>query len=331
MVGMEPHLILRTSIAAAAGETTTSPTPAAVGDSSVNDAAAAGAATPTIVNIVGDDLGTVGNLLVDRAVGATLYTCTPGEYGRVGSDVLVNRLCQHLNSKGRNSYGIPVGGSNGLGSWGYIQGVDELVQQLQQADEALSVDHVVFASGSGGTAAGIAIGLALAYGGGVSTSDGSARRKRPQVHAVGVCDSPDYFYGQVAKIAAEMGLVVLQDRTLDDFVREHLTVHQGKGLGYAVSTPDELAFVASFARDTGVLLDPVYSGKALYQFVQLVKQDPESYRDQTILFWHTGGTLGLYDKVDDASFLDRLKAGSPCHRLDVYGKGIGVDASRDVG
>jgi 1-aminocyclopropane-1-carboxylate deaminase/D-cysteine desulfhydrase-like pyridoxal-dependent ACC family enzyme len=322
IVGMEPHLILRTKAAAAA----TSAPPSDPSDRSSVSSSEAEV----------DDLGTVGNLLVDRAVGATLYTCTPGEYGRLGSEALVNRLCGYLRERRadangqplRKPYAIPVGGSNGLGSWGYVHGVEELVRQLREAEAELSaVDHVVFASGSGGTAAGIAIGLALASD---SAPSASANVRRPQVHAVGVCDNPEYFYGQVAKIAAEMRLIVPEGQTIDDYVRKHLTVHQGKGLGYAVSTPEELAFVASFARETGVVLDPVYSGKALHHFLQLIERDPDSFKNQTILFWHTGGALGLYDKVDDETFLERLRAGSPCRRLDVYGKGIGVDISRDI-
>jgi 1-aminocyclopropane-1-carboxylate deaminase/D-cysteine desulfhydrase-like pyridoxal-dependent ACC family enzyme len=185
MVGMEPHLILRTP--AAAASTTARSTPAGA----VPGAGAAAASSPVASSA--RDAGTVGNLLVDRAVGASLYTCTPGEYGRVGSDALVSRLCHRLGASGnRRPYPIPVGGSSGLGSWGYVQAVDELVRQLRQAGEEASVDHVVFASGSGGTAAGIAIGLALAYDG-LPSSDGYSKRKRPQVHAVGVCDAPITF------------------------------------------------------------------------------------------------------------------------------------------
>jgi 1-aminocyclopropane-1-carboxylate deaminase/D-cysteine desulfhydrase-like pyridoxal-dependent ACC family enzyme len=79
-----------------------------------------------------------------------------------------------------------------------------------------------------------------------------------------------------------------------------MTVHQGKGLGYAISTAEELQFCTDFAVETGIILDPVYSGKALYHFVTNVfGADPEAYRGTTILFWHTGGALGMYDKGDD--------------------------------
>ena len=74
-----------------------------------------------------------------------------------------------------------------------------------------------------------------------------------------------------------------------------------------------------FATETGIALDPVYSGKALYYFLKkVVEDDPESYRDKSILSWHTGGSIGLYEKGED--LIERLKAASPVKRLDAYGK-----------
>ena len=71
-------------------------------------------------------------------------------------------------------------------------------------------------------------------------------------------------------------------------------------MGYALSTVEELQFCAGFAAETGVILDPVYLEKALYHFVTRVfGADPEAYRGSSVLFWHTGGALGMYEKVDD--------------------------------
>ena len=77
---------------------------------------------------------------------------------------------------------------------------------------------------------------------------------------------------------------------------------QGRGRGYAVSTDDELALCKAVASSTAVLLDPVYSGKALHAFVEHVKSLPEEerearYRGKDVLFWHTGGALGMYEKA----------------------------------
>jgi len=285
MIGMDPHLILRTRRANAVREGK-------------------------------DDFGSVGNILIDRMIGSKIYTCTPGEYGRIGSDQLVERVCKTLQSTSGpfgpvKPYGIPVGGSNAVGTWGYINGVEEMLEQwgaMKSGDgSTCSLDHVVFACGSGGTAAGITLGLAL------------ARSAKAKVHAIGVCDSPDYFYNHVSEIADDMGLVLPSYLPTVDYIKEHMTAHQGKGLGYAASTPEELDFVARFAQETGIVLDPVYSGKALFHFVNhVLEDDPESFRGKNILFWHTGGALGLYDKgVPLKETLDDI---SPVMRLDVYDK-----------
>eukprot|EP00534_Pseudo-nitzschia_fraudulenta_P010297 CAMPEP_0201227980 /NCGR_PEP_ID=MMETSP0851-20130426/195395_1 /ASSEMBLY_ACC=CAM_ASM_000631 /TAXON_ID=183588 /ORGANISM="Pseudo-nitzschia fraudulenta, Strain WWA7" /LENGTH=407 /DNA_ID=CAMNT_0047517767 /DNA_START=135 /DNA_END=1358 /DNA_ORIENTATION=- len=286
MVGLEPHLILRTK-----------------------------RANEVEKNKEEDSFGYVGNILFDRLAGAAIHTCTPGEYGRVGSNALIEALSEDLASKPeekerRKAYKIPVGGSNGLGTWGYIEAVDELMQQLDEDDD--KIDHVVFACGSGGTAAGIGLGLSLAY------REKNDIDNLPKVHAVGVCDYPDYFYETISFIAKEMGLEMPESRSLEEFVRESIVVHQGKGRGYASSTSEELDFIVKFALETGISLDPVYSGKALFQFMNAVKDDPQAYRNSRIMFWHTGGSLGNYEKIEALS--GKLESVSPVERMNVYGR-----------
>jgi len=306
MLGLEPHLVLRTERA--------------------NDIQKAS-------NDGVDGLGYTGNILFDRLVGSQIYTCTPGEYGRLGSMTLLSRLCDHLQKTSDGKvYPIPVGGSNGLGSWGYIEGVDELLSQWNSIESKPSLDHVLFACGSGGTAAGIALGIGLAYEHDKQFNNGSTTSP-PVVHAMGVCDSPDYFYDYVAGIADEMGLSTLEgEGTTEEYIRKHMIVHQGKGRGYASSTPEELEFISALSLETGVVLDPVYSGKALYHFFSNVLngEDVETYRGANILFWHTGGALGMFDKASDlTSIMSRI---SPVKRLDVYGKGGtgGIDISQSL-
>jgi D-cysteine desulfhydrase len=268
MLGLEPHLILRTRRAES-------------------------------VQAEKEDFGYVGNILFDRIVGSSVYTCTPREYGKVGSKGLVSRLCAHL--KDQSPYPIPVGGSNGLGTWGYINAVDELLAQWELLESKPTLDHVVFACGSGGTASGLSLGLALAHG--ALEDRHTPKRLAPTAHAIAVCDSPEYFYDYVAGLADEMGLNLPPDTSTISFVRQHMTVHQGKGLGYAECTPEELDFVTAFALETGVVLDPVYSGKALYHFMtHVVDATPEQYRGSNILFWHTG-TLSIWQSWESKTFM----------------------------
>ena len=258
-------------------------------------------------------LALTGNLLVSRMVGTTVYTCTPGEYGRFGYRALLDLACEDMRSHGLSPYAIPVGGSNELGTWGYIEAVNELYQQIDDiGNTTCKVDHIVFACGSGGTAAGISLGVAVLA---LSKAD---EYHTPQVHAIGVCDDPDFFYNKIFEIGLEMGLFfdITKDEA-NDWVRSILVVHQGKGKGYAVSTKEELKFCTSFSMKTGIVLDPVYTGKAMYHFVNnIVQNDPMSFEGKNILFWHTGGSLGMFDKED--ALIDDLLKISPVIRMLPY-------------
>lgn len=230
-------------------------------------------------------LGLEGNLLLDRLVGSALHLVTKTEYTRVGSEALVNTCAAELRRQGRVPYSIPVGGSNALGTWGYLAAAQELLDQFGPGGMP---DHIIVACGSGGTAAGIALGLRLAG------HDGT------RVHAMGVCDSPAYFEGKTRELAAHLGVDA-------EGPEPWLRFYQGKGQGYAMSTAEELATIAATARSTGVTLDPTYSGKALHAFARVVEGDPTRWAGQRVLFWHTGGVLGMFDR---STVLER-KVASP--------------------
>jgi len=194
------------------------------------------------------------------------------------------------------------------------------IEEIRSDDSDFELDHVVFATGSGGTATGIAVGLSLAYGSvGDERHPATVDQTCPEVHAVGVCDNPGYFYQTMTSVADDMGLDLPSDISTEQFIRDSVTVHHGKGRGYAFSTDKELDFILQFATETGISLDPVYSGKALYYFIKkVVEEEPEKYRNKSILFWHTGGSIGLYEKGDNLS--ESFSAASPVKRLDAYGK-----------
>ena len=230
--------------------------------------------------LVDDDPGLEGNLLVERLIGAAVHLCTKEEYGKHGSERLGQMVAEELSSRGKRPYVIPVGGSNALGSWGYIEMVRELQGQMREAGAGLParVDAVVVACGSGGTVAGMALALDLS---------GMGSRLR----AYGVCDSPKYFYDYCDGLLDGMrGAAAVKT------ARELFEAVDAKGSGYAISTEDELRFVHDVARETGIVFDPVYSGKALFKFVRDVEADPGAWAGRNVLFVHTGGLLGMYDK-----------------------------------
>lgn len=206
------------------------------------------------------------NLLLDRLVGAWVRTCTAEEY-RDHRDALLSAWADALRAVGHSPYVIPEGGSNGLGSLGYVQAAREL-----QAQHETPFDHVFVAVGSGGTLA----GLAMADLPGM-------------LHGVAVCDDAETFTARVHAIAAEarsLGAPALPGHGW--------RVEEGyRGPAYGVATAGTWETIAWVARLEGLLLDPVYTGKAMHALVSEARAGRLSGR---VLFWHTGGAFGLFGR-----------------------------------
>ena len=240
-VGLEPHIILRTS-------------------------------EPT------SDPGLVGNLMIDRLVGAKIHLVGPAEFEAKGGAALVIELAKRLEAQDKKPYAFPSGGSNYMGTWGYVQAVRELADQLKES--ALHLDRLYFACGSGGTAAGLALGLHWSGLGKAGT----------ELVGLGVDDTPDDFYDKIDSIYADLGLGSREAPPS----RELLRLEQCIGDGYAQSTRAELEFLVEAARATGVCLDPVYSGKGALGMAADLTARPVA----RACFIHTGGMLGLYEKAE---------------------------------
>jgi D-cysteine desulfhydrase len=133
---------------------------------------------PHLVLLVRDkdienEVGMTGNLMVERMLGARLHLCAASDYLRYGGDLaamdkLNAAAAAELAAGGRRPYVVPVGGTTPVGTWGYIKAVEELCEQLAQPPASGGgtpapppFDHVVVAAGSGGTAAGLALGMRL--------------------------------------------------------------------------------------------------------------------------------------------------------------------------
>jgi D-cysteine desulfhydrase len=231
--------------------------------------------------------------------GARIFTVTPAEYNARGSAAIVEEFARHLErTEGRRCYPIPTGGSNALGTFGYVHAVTELIRSSTAADGTFPYEHIVFGCGSGGTAAGLAIGVHLSG-------------LRTKVHAVGVCDSPTEFYEVIHALAAELGLkgpaaepaAERPPLSVED-VKGWLEIYDGQGLGYALSTTQELQCIAGVSAASGIAFDPVYSGKALCTFLDMLRSKKTNSsgerifkENEKVLFIHTGGTLGMYDKI----------------------------------
>lgn len=226
---------------------------------------------------VEEDPGLTGNLLVERMVGAHVELVSKEEYRQYGSEALGRMLKEKLIREGRSPYVIPVGGSNSLGAWGYVEATREIEEQVKEKTcTANGFDDIVMACGSGGTTAGLALASYLST-------------LKARVHAYAVCDDPDYFYDYIQGLLDGMNANI--------GARNLVNVVDAKGLGYAMSTSEELKVVKEVAEATGVILDPVYSGKALVGLLKDMKEKPENWVGRKVLFVHTGGLLGMYDKV----------------------------------
>ncbi len=211
-----------------------------------------------------------GNVALDRLVGAELRQVTRDEY-----DDRVNVLelaAKELTAKGETPYVIPEGGSNGLGALGYVEAMREVRSQI--AAEA-RFDFIVHACGSGGTAAGIALGA-------------SKFKVAETVLTFAVCDDRPYFEVVIARIIAEAQRI---DPSLTAYARV-IVDDASRGPAYAVMSKEQLVFLRQVARSNGLILDPVYTGKALFGLAQSIERG-EVPRGARVLFVHTGGLPGL--------------------------------------
>jgi len=181
-----------------------------------------------------------------------------------------------LAAQGRRGYIIPGGGSTPLGSLGYVACAEEILQQA--FEQALKIDRIVVASGSAGTHAGLIAGL-IGNSAGIPVTGINVRRPRPEQEA--------NVHKLAVEVAALAGSVVPVPR--DAIVCRDEWV----GPGYSLPTPEMIAAVRLFAGSEGVLLDPVYTGKAAAGLIALVRSG-EIARDETVLFLHTGGSPVIY-------------------------------------
>jgi len=217
-----------------------------------------------------------GNLLLDRLVGAEVCWVTPTEYAE--RDLLFSRFADELRARGQHPYAVPEGGSNALGAWGYVRCVEELQRELPSGGATL-----VYAAGSGGTGAGLILGVKL-------------MRLPWRVVGINVSEDRDYFVRAIGEIVEEtirrfdLGLA---------FSRDEIEIVDGYvGRGYAQSRPEELRLIADVARTEALLLDPVYTGKAFYGMTRELERHPRSLGDR-IVFVHTGGIFGLFPKAEE--------------------------------
>jgi L-cysteate sulfo-lyase len=213
-----------------------------------------------------------GNVLLDRLFDTAI------EYRPGGTDMNAEAEAkgEALRAEGEKPYVIPGGGSNRVGALGYVSCAQEL---MQQADEmGLRIDRVVTATGSAGTQAGLVVGLEGANAGVPVLGIGvRAPKDRQEANVHNLAEATADYVGMRGGIARSAVVANC------DYV----------GPGYGQPTAGMTEAVLMLARLEGVLLDPVYSGKAMAGLIDLIRKG-EIRKGETLVFLHTGGAVGLF-------------------------------------
>jgi len=221
------------------------------------------------------------NYLLDHLFGAEIFYLSNEQYANQ-RDLLIS-IDSQMRKIGAKSYYIPEGGSNPLGSMGYLQAWQEIGEQIKNDSELSSgFNSIVCAHGSGGTQAGLVLGKIF-----YETELPVAKK----VIGVNVCYDKiksfqlvkDVLWGAIQGFHLPLSFLSDDIVILDGFL----------GRGYALHTKEELEFLARIARTEGILLDPTYSGKAFYGMVQTLKKQRDFFGEK-ILFLHTGGAFGNF-------------------------------------
>jgi D-cysteine desulfhydrase len=215
-----------------------------------------------------------GNLLLNQLFGARLHWIDRSQRADK-----MRELSDQLRAQGRKPYTITVGGSNGVGATGYVLAMIELMDQLRASGQR--VDHILFGTSSGGTQAGIELGARITG-------------FKGKLHGLSIDkNEPEHleYETEVAQIANECATYIGSDVRLT--TADINVVYGYMGEGYGVVGALEREAIALMARSEGIVLDPVYAGRAFGALLDLIRK--RAFQPtETILFWHTGGAPALF-------------------------------------
>jgi D-cysteine desulfhydrase len=219
-----------------------------------------------------------GNNFLFRLLGVEKITVVPGGTDMEGA---MKSVAAELSDEGRRAYIIPGGGSNPIGATGYVSCAEEILAQT--FEQNLTIDRVVCASGSTGTHAGLVTGF---YGTSSHIDVVGINVSRSQE------EQEPLVYDLVKRTSAHLGVK-------SDIPKEAVVCFGDYvGPGYSLPTPEMVEAVRLVAQTEGILLDPVYTGKAMAGLIDLVRKGYFK-KEEKILFVHTGGSPALYAYRDE--------------------------------
>ena len=208
------------------------------------------------------------NLLLDQFFGAEMVTVND----RSVRDQVLQETFDRAEAGGKQPYFIPYGGSSPIGALGYAFAMDEFMQQ------GVHADWMVFGTSSGGTHAGLVLGQRLhGYTG--------------KVLGISIDEPREWLTSHVSALATQASELI--GRSIGFTPDDILATDTYCQAGYGVLTDGEREAVKLFARTEGLLLDPVYTGRAAAGLIDLVRLGHFA-SDETVLFWHTGGQPALF-------------------------------------
>jgi len=223
-----------------------------------------------------------GNLLLSKLLGAKIHY-TGDNKKEVDFKPLINKL----KSKAKKPYIIPYGGSNLTGALGFINAVKELKEQLKGMKKEM--DYIFFASSSGGTQAGLTLGIELF----------NVKTKLMPINI----DKEETYGLKLEELVLKL---VNQGKDLFKMkksftLKDTFVINDYNKYPYGVFTENENNAINLLAKTHGILLDPVYTGRAFYGMLDYLKKhlEPKS----NVLFWHTGGIPALFDYANQVEFI----------------------------
>lgn len=226
-----------------------------------------------------------GNHLLGLLLGAKIVWVSSEEYAKERRQRM-GAIAKELEEKGHKGYILPEGASNAIGTFGYFHAFEEIL--AQEKELGIRFDTIVCPVGSGGTYSGLVFGNAY-------------HRAERKILGVNIAADADHFKEITMQIHTEF-----QERLGEPLPlkKEDLYILDGyAGRGYALNTPQEMAFFHDFAKKSGLFLDPVYTGKAMRGLLTALQEGDALLKDaENILFIHTGGLFGLFAKAEEFGF-----------------------------
>ena len=228
-----------------------------------------------------------GNLLLDKLLGAEI-SFYPRDVFCSNYEQILQETVDFYHKQNLKTYYYPIGGSVPTGSWGYIKAFEEIctdVDELKRTKPELNNRkwYIVCADGSGGTHAGLLLGKYL------------LNRHDVDIIGFNVCDDPAYFYTAIKTI-----ITGFREKYLADIVPEKIVpriIGGYVGEGYAIPYDESINAIRLLARHEGIVLDPVYTGKAFYGMLDQLQKNFFD-EDALIVFLHTGGLYSVFSYLD---------------------------------